>query len=180
MLSILTQESLAQGAVTPEPLGEPTDFEIVLGRRQLASVLFVATVIVVVFSAVFYLAGKSASPKRAPVAAVAPAAAATPAQLPAPAPAPVVAATSAEESPLFAEPQTGALYIQIGALETGISKVLVEGLRTHRLEAFVAPGPNDKIFRVLIGPLPDPDSFMRAKDIVDQIGLSSFARKYQP
>ena len=41
------------------------EFEIVLGRRQIASVLFVATVILALFSAVSYLAGKSISPKKA-------------------------------------------------------------------------------------------------------------------
>jgi cell division protein FtsN len=48
-------------AETPET---PDEFEIVLGRRQIASVLFVATVILAVLSAVSYLAGKSISPKK--------------------------------------------------------------------------------------------------------------------
>jgi cell division septation protein DedD len=43
----------------------PEDFEIVLGRRQVASVLFVATVMIAVMCAVSYLAGKSLSPKKA-------------------------------------------------------------------------------------------------------------------
>lgn len=46
------------------PAETPEEFEIVLGRRQIASVLFVATVILAVFSAVSYLAGKSISPKK--------------------------------------------------------------------------------------------------------------------
>src|SRR5579862_3921916 len=162
MLNILAQESLAHEASEPESASEVTDFEIVLGRRQLASVLFVATVLVAVLSAVFYLAGKAASPKPA-VAATAMAPAAVPAA-PAPPviavapPAPVIAVPPvqppAQQSPLFGEPLSGAVYIQIGALEKGISQVLVEGLRTHGLAAFVASGPNDKIFRVLVGPLP--------------------------
>src|SRR5579863_8991262 len=44
------------------PAETPEEFEIVLGRRQIASVLFVATVILALFSAVSYLAGKSTSP----------------------------------------------------------------------------------------------------------------------
>jgi hypothetical protein len=52
--------------VEPElPAETPEEFEIVLGRRQIASVLFVATVILALFSAVSYLAGKSISPKKA-------------------------------------------------------------------------------------------------------------------
>jgi cell division septation protein DedD len=46
------------------------------------------------------------------------------------------------------------------------------------LAAFVAPGPSEKIFRVLIGPLADPAAYMKAKETVDQIGLSTFARKF--
>src|SRR5689334_2883758 len=48
-----------------EATNDKTDeFEIVMGRRQVASVLFVATVIVAVLSSVSYLAGKSLSPKK--------------------------------------------------------------------------------------------------------------------
>ena len=61
-------------------------------------------------------------------------------------PAPVV------EAPLFADPKNGLVYIQMGAVEKGVSVIFAEGLRKHGLTAFVAPGPNDKIFRVLIGP----------------------------
>ena len=56
----------------PEPPDEPSEeFEIVLGRRQVASVSFVAIVIVVIFSSFSYLAGEMASPKKkaAPAAA---------------------------------------------------------------------------------------------------------------
>jgi len=183
MLSILTQES----PVSEVPVSGPAEFEIVLGHRQVASLLFVATVVVVVFSALSYLGGKALSPKNV---------AAAPAPVPAPVnvlppPAPVTqpavvtapevpqpAPAVATEPPLFAEPITGAVYIQIGALEEGISVVLAEGLRKHGLDAFVAPGPSDKVFRVLIGPLPDPASFERAKNAVDQLGLRNFARKY--
>ena len=38
--------------------------------------------------------------------------------------------------------------------ERGMAMILAEGLRGHGFDSFVAPGPNEKIFRVLIGPLP--------------------------
>jgi hypothetical protein len=51
------------------PAETPEEFEIVLGSRQIASVLFVAIVILALFSAVSYLAGQSISPRKAtPVA----------------------------------------------------------------------------------------------------------------
>ena len=57
----------------------------------------------------------------------------------------------------------------MGAVEKGMATILTEGLRSHGFDAFVAPGPSDKIFRVLIGPLPDPEAFRKAKAAVDAI-----------
>jgi cell division septation protein DedD len=166
----------------PDELAEPDDFEIVLGRRQLASVLFVATVVIAVFSSLAYLTGKSlaAAPKtiektvevirtvQVPVV-----------ETPLEAPAVERAAPTKSEPPLFANPQQGPLYLQMGAVEKGIAVIFVEGLRMRGFDAFVAPGPNENIFRVLIGPLPDERAFLKAKNAADQIGLGTFARRYQ-
>jgi cell division septation protein DedD len=96
-------------------------------------------------------------------------------------PEPVVAARNDVklDAPIFADPTAGAVYLQMGAVEKGMAVIFAEGLRKHGFNAFVAPGPSEKIFRVLIGPLPDPDSFRRVKDAVDAIDLGTFARKYQ-
>jgi len=178
------------------PSENPEEFEIVLGRRQVASVLFVSTVILVAFSAISYLAGKSFAPK-APVPESAPApapVAAAPAPVvvpqPAPQPEPAVkperaraseaapASDPAPERPLFADPKPGQLYLQLGAVEKGIAIIMADGLRKHGFDAFVGPGPNDHIFRVLVGPL-DGDGYKKAKGEVDALGLSTFARRYQ-
>ncbi len=156
---------------------ETSDFEIVLGRRQVASVLFVATVLLVVFSAVFYLAGKArVSEAATPMVVAFP---------PAPA-APILTTTvvpraegAKPESPLFADPAAGAVYMQLGALDKGYAVVVAEGLRKRGMESFVAPGPTDKVFRVLVGPLPDADSLKRVKDAVEELGLANFARRYE-
>jgi cell division septation protein DedD len=198
MLTILTRDPVSrQSEATreaPEPeaaataaqeaVPETGDYELVLGRGHIASVLFVAIVVLVVFSAISYLAGKSSSPRKA--------SAAQPENLTASVqPPPVVEATivppngtaavgdSGEEPPVFADPSKGAIYLQMGAVERGIAVILVEGLRKRGFQSFAAPGPTDKIFRVLIGPLPDPQAFTRAKEAVDQIGLATFARKFQ-
>jgi cell division septation protein DedD len=201
MLSILRRDSLEQvvsidaarpapaPAVDAEPLPdqaleESTEFEIVLGRRQIASVLFVVTVSMVAFSAISYLAGKSEAPKmEASVVSPAPAVASQPEPAPpvSAQPArvePVPAQPLAVEPPLFADPKSGALYLQLGAVEKGVAIIMTEGLRKRHFDAFVGPGPNDHIFRVLIGPL-DPEAYKRAKNAVDELGLSTFARKYQ-
>jgi cell division septation protein DedD len=171
MVSVLDLQE--RSAVIEEPaeaVAPPQEFEFVLGRRQIASLLFVATVILMVCVAISYLAGKSMSPKVA---------AAAPVVIREAEPPPIVLNQEPTPEPaLFAEPKNGFVYIQMGAVEKGVSVIFAQGLRKYGLTAFVAPGPNDKIFRVLIGPLPDPAAYTKAKDVVDKIGLATFARRF--
>lgn len=201
MMSILT------GGSTPDPLLDqaadaPEEFEIVLGKRQVAGVLFLATVFVVVFAGLAYVAGEAMAPARtvtvetpAPVVDAAPAPVTASPQVTAPpqstTPLPVatlVATPPPIETPskpavpplpVFANPKDGVLYLQLGAVEKGIAVIFVDGLRAHGFEAFAAPGPTEKIFRVLVGPLADHEAYQRAKKAVDDLGLNTFARKYQ-
>ncbi|HLX43169.1 MAG TPA: SPOR domain-containing protein [Bryobacteraceae bacterium] len=174
-----------------QPEEKVVEFEIVLGRTQVAGVLFVAIVAVVVFSAISYVAGRALVSK--PVAAVPVAAVTTPP------PAPVVEATIVKpdfpiaepapkapepipvpEAPVFANPSANGVYLQMGAVEKGVAVIMVDGLRKRGFSAFAAPGPTEAIFRVLIGPLGDAEGFRKTKEKIDQIGLNSFVRKYQP
>jgi cell division septation protein DedD len=160
------------------PAAEPQEFEFVLGRRQVASLLFVASVILMICVAASYAAGRSMSPNVSPKPSAPIASTAAERE---PEPPPIVLnqeAIPTPEAPLFAEPKNGSVYIQMGAIEKGVSVIFAEGLRKRGLAAFVAPGPSEKIFRVLIGPLADPAAYMKAKETVDQIGLSTFARKF--
>jgi cell division septation protein DedD len=171
----------------PQTLSATTDYEIVLGRPQIASWLFVGVIAVAVCSSLAYLAGERiAAVNTAPISMPAP-------PPPPPAPALPTVSESAElpevsilaapdvkpAASLFAEPETGKVYIQIGAVERGMAMLLAEGLRGHGFDSFLAPGPNDKLFRVLIGPLPDPAAFRQAMVTVNAMDLASFARKYQ-
>ncbi len=180
MLSILdlgpTQSKTEQAAAPREQAAEVTpespEYEIVLGRAQIASWLFVVVIAVAVCSSLAYLAGKSTSAKKAVAAASV--------AMPPKGDLPSILKTAAKPGPpLFAEPETGKVYIQIGAVEKGMATILAEGLRSHGFDAFVSAGPSERIFRVLIGPLPDPDSFRQAKAAVDAIDLATFVRKYQ-
>jgi cell division septation protein DedD len=183
MVSILDLQQHADAM--PEPTGplpaaepeaaQPQEFEFVLGRRQVASLLFVFSVVLMACVAASYVAGKSMTPKALPAAPQAPA----PVVVREPDPPPIVMNQEPlPEPPLFAEPKIGAVYIQMAAVEKGVSVIFAEGLRKRGLTAFVATGPSEKIFRVLIGPLPDPASYVRAKEAVDKLGLENFARKY--
>jgi hypothetical protein len=184
--------------MSPQPelrtLEEPGEFEIVLGRRQIASTSLVVIVLVAVLSAFSYLIGRSMTPKAveaAPLVQAAPmvqalAAPAPVVQANAPQSAPVlpkataVDATSVTAAPLFGEELAGKVYIQVGAVPKGLGAIWAEGLRTHGLDAFVAPGPNNDAWRVVIGPLPDPQSFERTKRALDAMGVDTFGRRHEP
>lgn len=202
--------SAAKPAVTPKPaaaakptappapapatprtlLDEEGDFELVFGRRQLASTGLILLVTLAIFSGVSYLIGKGAGSKAmapdavsAPVTAPAvasatsPVVSAKPAPQPAPAPSKPVEGPK-DQSPLFADAVAGQVYMQVGAVDKGIAAVWAEGLRAHGLNSFVAPGPTDKMWRVLVGPLPDPQSYQRAKDVMDSLGIQTFGKRY--
>jgi len=192
MTSILNLESAAPPEIQQTGASE---FEIVVGRAQIASWLFVGVVVVAICSSLAYLAGETITSKKTaraaaptPPMSAAPAAAVTVA---APLPqasilvspktdlAPIVTTAKKPASPLLADPEMGKVYIQIAAVERGMAMILAEGLRSHGLDSFVAPGPNARIFRVLIGPLPDPEAFRQALFSVGALDLAIFARKYQ-
>jgi cell division septation protein DedD len=191
-LGLIDHDSLPESEAAAEE--KSAEYEIVLGRRQIASLLFVAIVLAVVFSAVSYLAGRTAAPKPVQLPPAPPPVAASPAAetqtqtpvieattsvLPAEPVLPTLKRDNKPEPPMFADPQPGAVYLQMGAVDKGMAMVFAAGLRKYGFDGFVAPGPSEKIFRVLIGPLPDPDSFRRAKAAVDAIDLGTFARRYQ-
>jgi hypothetical protein len=168
------------------------EFEFVVGRRQVAGILFLVLVVVAVCSGGSYLAGKAISATRVeaaePEIKIEEPPAPSPVPVPIPAVAPVLEATivpapavvkPAAEPPLFADPNPQAIYIQVGAVEKGVAVILAEGLRKHALDSFVAPGPGAKSFRVLIGPFADAEAYQKARNIVAEIGLDNFARRYQ-
>jgi cell division septation protein DedD len=177
-----TEPPAPEVAKAPRMAEEFADYEIVLGRGQIASTGLVAIVLVAVFSGVSYLIGKStaltAVAATSTPAVPAPLSHVSPPQTQAPTPGPTPALPTA--APLFEEAVTGKVYLQVGAIEKGLAAIWAEGLRTHGLDAFVAPGPSDKEWRVLIGPIPDPQAFQRAKDALDNLGVFTFGRRYPP
>jgi cell division septation protein DedD len=185
MTSILNLESYPSPEASDEQragLEPSSEYELVLGRTQVASWLFVGVIAVAVCGSLAYLAGETVATKRARRAAAvltAPVAAPVPAALPEASLLAKAEPLTKSTRPLVGDPEIGKVYLQVGAVERGMAVILAEGMRLHGFEAFAAPGPNDKIFRVLIGPLPDPDAFRQAMLKVDALDLATFARKYQ-
>lgn len=170
---------------TPEgSAGAETDVEFVLGKRQVASVLFVAIVAIAVFCAVAYVVGRSVG--TAAVQAPGPAICVTIPAPPPPAPVKVVEVPTPGKQPDLSfeattdpAPRPGDAYLQIGAVERGFAQVLVVGLRADGFPAVMTPSSSAKIFRVLIGPLNDRAAYARAKAQVEASGLNFFPRRYQ-
>jgi hypothetical protein len=178
--------AMSPAPVEPQGSGENLEeYEFVLGRRQLAGTGLILVVVLALFSGVSYVIGRS-MPARPSItqAEVLPL---PPAVLPPPEPVLVSPALPEPQeqvkinsaAPLFAQAVTGQVYLQIGVVEKGLAAIWAEGLRTHGLNAFVAPGPGDNLWRVLIGPLPDPQAYQRAKDVLDTLGITTFGRRYQ-
>jgi cell division septation protein DedD len=189
MFERVTPEQVGAAPSDPAPeSAESLEYEIVLSKRQLAIWLFLGTMVIGAASAGAYFVGR-ATPQTVVVQSnsasspVATSAANTPAsppvsQSPAPEPAAQPAVIRGQQVLVYQEPVPGATYVQLGALDKGMARVMAEGLRALGYEAIVAPGPNERVFRVLIGPAKDAANLKRLKDGMDELGLSSFVRSY--
>ena len=171
-----------------QKIAETSSYEIVLGRRQIAGLLFMVTALMMLSASAAYLVGKSAGRKN--VVAVVPFPPKPPVRaeplaapvVPVATPAPIVSASppvAKPVSPIFGNPVRGKSYLQVTAVEKGMAEVIAQGFRARGLDSFAAPTPSPKVFRVLIGPLADQASYLRAKDTVDDLGLSATARRFQ-
>jgi cell division protein FtsN len=174
-------ESASDGAENEEASGS---LEMVLGPLQIASISFVVVVLLVLGCGVAYAVGRSASKAAetptspAPVvSAKAPPPIVTP-QVQTPHVVPAANLSGHPEQSLFGTPQKGELYIQMSAIDRGMAIVFAEGLRKLGFQSRVAPGTNDHIFRVLVGPFANSADFSKAKAALNAIGLDTFGRRY--
>jgi hypothetical protein len=161
-----------------EATEDPTEFEYVLGRRQVASLSLVVLTGIAAFTALAYMVGKSsAAPMKEKAVIVQTPPAPTPkSAIPAPE-APKIDPSIAE-APLFGAPEKGPLYIQLASVERGFATLMVHGARNLGFPAFVAAGASPSVYRVLSGPFPNKESYEKAKATFQAAGLDTFTRKY--
>ena len=76
------------------------------------------------------------------------------------------------------QPQIGRTYLQVLAVAKPEAEVLVEVLTKKGFRAVVAPGPNDRVFRVLVGPAKDLDDASKLKTDLEGAGFKPFVKKY--
>jgi cell division septation protein DedD len=176
---------------------EEGEFELVLGNKQLLSVLFIVVVLLGVFFAMGYVVGRNSTPvdtARRPepyVRTDAPSAMPErrPQQQPvsqpeqpstgSPATTSTVSAKTIEVGPVSAaEPQAGQTFLQVSAVAKAEAEILTELLGKKGFRATVAPGPTDKLFRVLVGPARDNSELGKMKGDLEQAGFKSIVRKY--
>jgi cell division protein FtsN len=82
-------------------------------------------------------------------------------------------------TPTLTQPVAGEFYVQVLALAKPEAEVLAEVLAKKGFKAFVGPGPNDRVFRVLVGPQKDAAESARVRGDVVQAGFSqAFVKKW--
>jgi len=185
---------------------ESSEFELVLGNKQLLSVFFIVVMLLAVFFTMGYMLGRNSAPvdttrratdqqqpierQNAPSAVPAapikreeaatvetekpretrPAAASkTEPATPKPIELPPVTVT---------QPSAGQVYLQVLAVAKPEADVLAEVLVKKGFHALVAPGPNDKVYRVLVGPAKDVSDAAKLKGYLQAAGFKPFIKKY--
>jgi cell division protein FtsN len=82
-------------------------------------------------------------------------------------------------SPSVMVPQPGTTFIQVRAMSKDEAEVLATVLARKGMHTVVAPGPNERIFRVLVGPAKDAADLGRMKGDLEQAGFKdAFVKKY--
>jgi cell division septation protein DedD len=179
---------------------EGQEFELVLGNKQLLSVFFIVVILLGVFFTMGYVVGRNSAPitaaqqqtqtyerQSAPSAVpVTERRQAAPAPVVnEPAPAAPAKAEPAVQKPIelppvvtVTEPQIGRTYLQVLAVAKPEAEVLADVLTKKGFRAVVAPGPNDRVFRVLVGPAKDPDDASKLKTDLEGAGFKPFVKKY--
>jgi len=81
--------------------------------------------------------------------------------------------------PLHGQAQAGQTYLQVGAVRKADAEMIAGILRKKGFpQAFVAPGPNETLFRVLVGPLKDAAAVSKTRMDLEAAGFKPITRKY--
>jgi cell division septation protein DedD len=181
---------------------ESNEFELVLGNKQLLSVFFIVIMLLTVFFTMGYTLGRNSAPvdaakrieqpyERQNATSAMPSSASTKREVVVEPsreePKPVEAASKAEQAPqkpieipavTVTQPAAGQTYLQVLAVAKAEADVLAEVLAKKGFRALVAPGPNDKVYRVLVGPAKDANDAGKLKTDLEAAGFKPFIKKY--
>lgn len=93
-------------------------------------------------------------------------------------PAAAAPAKPATTAPGVAEPKAGETYLQVAAVKRPDADTLVGELRKKEFNAAVAPGPNETLFRVLVGPIQDSAEVNRQRTRLKELGFDPLVKRY--
>lgn len=68
-------------------------------------------------------------------------------------------------------PQSGQQFLQVVASSKPDCEIIADVLRRKGFAAAVVPGPNDKVFRVVVGPLNDPGTISKTRSDLEAAGF---------
>jgi len=91
------------------------------------------------------------------------------------------APAAAGAGPLFLEPSPGQTFLQVLAVAKADAEIAVNALRKKDLRAYIAPGPpgQDKLYRVVVGPLEGPAAVAETRAKLKDLGFENpMLRKY--
>ena len=190
---------------------EGHEYELVLGNRQLLSILFLVVVLFGVFFAMGYVMGRNSAPVETAAKGAAEREEVIPSQVrqggsdddenepvqiqtdnntekaapeqqsgasPAAAQANATPEPVLDGPPLVTEPQAGQRFLQVSAVAKPEAELLVEVLTRKKFRAVIAPGPNDRLFRVLVGPVRDDDESVKTRVELEAAGFKPIPRQY--
>lgn len=84
----------------------------------------------------------------------------------------------AQGLPALIDPKAGERYLQLAALPPDYTTRYVKELEAKGIQASVAPGPSENVFRVVLGPFADRSDLVRQREILDAAGIQSMERIY--
>lgn len=98
-------------------------------------------------------------------------------QLPSPAQANPPAQAAKPAAPPAA-PAAGEVYLQAVAGKRPDAELVASVLKRKGFPVLVAPGPNESVFRVLVGPFSDAASMGKTRAELEAAGFKAFPRRY--
>jgi len=184
------------------PRAADGQFEVLLGNKQLLSILFIVVILLGVFFTMGYVLGRNSARQEvasAPVGAQrtappesggvspfagedTPPAAGRPASSPAltQATAPAATASPQAKPPATpsAQPAPGETYLQVAAVKRPEAELVAEVLNKKGFRSLIAPHPTEAVYRVLVGPLKDVDEIARIRADLEAAGFKPILRKF--
>lgn len=189
------------------PRNDDGQFEMVLGNKQVLSILFIVVILLGVFFTMGYMLGRSSLAPATPVSASAKSPAtmpsraapdtsrsvspfesapqkAPPARFEEALPPAASESPAAEASPrtefaaLPVEPAEGQTFLQVVAVKRQEAELVAGVLSRKGFRSVIAPHPTEDLFRVLVGPLEGAGDIAKTRAGLEAAGFKPFVRKY--